>query len=260
MGKELGQRFREASMGNSKLVKIIVPIITAVLCIAALAIAGLFIYKAIKDSSRSLDKEKERIEVEYKELGEKNIDPENGKTILTENYLAKEYKKFYATRKSGGTLFRNIVLVFGIGFAAIVIITSLSDSIMGISKGRGIKLRSIISVVILIPVLIGGSIVFKKLIARNMPPEPGQETIKLYQVNVLNRKTEEKVTTDSDGDRHTTTVYYLILDDNGTRKNRQVTSDIYYSAEKPGIYIFVQAEGNDKVFDVGIYNTNEYEA
>ena len=245
-------------MGNSKLVKIIVPIITAVLCIAALAIAGLFIYNAIKDSSKDLEKEKERIEAEYKELGEDNVDPKTGKTIVTKNLLAKDYKKFYATKKSGGTLFKNVILVFGIVFAAIVIITSLSDSIMGISKGRGIKLRSIISVAILIPVLIGGSIVFRKLIARNMPPEPGQETIKLYQINVVNRKTEEKVTTDSDGDTHTSTVYYLIFDDNGTTRSHEVPSNIYDDAERPGVYLLSQAEGENKVFDVAIYYSGEY--
>lgn len=247
-------------MGNSKLIKIIVPIITAVICIIAMVLAGFLIVNAIKDSSKNLEKEKERIEAEYKELGENNTDPETGKTILTENYLAKDYKKFYATRKSGGTLFRNIVLVFCLAFAAIVIITSLADSITGISKGRGIKLRSIISVAILIPVLIVGSIVFKKLIARNIPPEPGQETLKTYQVKVLDRKTKQKTTTDSDGDTHTSTVYYLVLDDNGTRRDREVPSEIYNNAENPGIYIFLQAEGNDKVFDVAIYNTNDYEA
>lgn len=247
-------------MGNNKLVKIIVPIITAVICIIALVIAGFLVVNAIKDSSKSLEKEKERIEAEYQELGENNTDPETGKTILTENYLAKDYKKFYATRKSGGTLFRNIVLVIALVFAAIVIITSLADSIMGISKGRGIKIRSIVSVIILIPVLLVGTYVFRKLVARNIPPEPGQETLKLYHINVLNRKTEQKTRTDSDGDTHTTTVYYLVLDDNGTRRDREVPSDIYNDAETPGIYIFVQAEGNDRIFDVAIYNTNDYVA
>lgn len=245
-------------MGNSKLVKIIVPIITAVICIAALAIGGLLIYNAVKDSSKKLEKEKERIEAEYQELGEDNIDHETGKTIITKNLLAKDYKKFYATRKSGSALFKSIVLIGGIAVAVIAITMSASDTVMGISKGRGIKLRSIITVVILIPVLIAGSIVFRKMIARNMPPEPGQETIKLYQINVLNRKTEEKTTTDSDGDTHTSTVYYLVYDDNGTRKNHEVTSDIYNAAERPGIYLLVQVEGSNKVFDVTIYYSGEY--
>ena len=245
-------------MGNSKLVKIIVPIITAVICIADLAVGGLLIYNAVKDSSKKLEKEKERIEAEYRELGEDNIDPETGKTIITKNLLAKDYKKFYAARKSGSALFKSVVLIGGIAVAVIAITLSASDMVMGISKGRGIKLRSIISVVILIPVLIGGSIVFRKLIARNMPPEPGQETIKLYQINVLNRKTEEKTTTDSDGDTHTSTVYYLVIDDNGTRMNHEVPSDIYNDAERPGIYLLVQAEGNNKVFDVTIYYSGEY--
>ena len=59
-------------MGSNKLIRIIVPIITAVVSIAAMVIAGFFVIRAIKDSSKDLEIEKTRIETEYSELGENN--------------------------------------------------------------------------------------------------------------------------------------------------------------------------------------------
>jgi hypothetical protein len=245
-------------MGSNKLIRIIVPIITAVVSIAAMVIAGFFVIRAIKDSSKDLEIEKTRIETEYSQLGENNTDPETGKTILTENYLSKDYKKFYATRKSGGALFKNVVLIFILGFVAIAVFTSIADSIVALSKGRSIKLRGIISVIIIIPVLIVGSVVFKKLINRNMPPEPGQETVKLYQIKVLDKKTHTETRRDSDGDEHTTTKYYLVLDDNGTSRQHEVPSEVYSNTGDPGFYILAQAEGNDRILDFAIYSADDY--
>ena len=158
-------------MGNNRLVRIIIPIITAIVSIIAMVVAAFFVVHAIKDSSKDLEKEKERIEIEYQELGEENTDPETGKTILTEKFLAKDYQKYYAGKKSSNTLMRNIILIFVLGFVAIGMLSSIADSIMAISKGRGIRVRSIITAIVVVALVIAGMYVFKKIIAMKMPPE-----------------------------------------------------------------------------------------
>ncbi|MBR5426385.1 MAG: hypothetical protein IK106_07660 [Clostridiales bacterium] len=242
-------------MGNNRLVRIIIPIITAIVCIIAMVVAAFFVVHAIKDSSKDLEKEKERIEIEYQEQGEENTDPETGKTILTEKFLAKDYQKYYAGKKSSNTLMRNIILIFVLGFVAIGMLSSIADSIMAISKGRGIRVRSIITAIVVVALVIAGMYAFKKIIAMKMPPEPGQETIKVYQIKVLDKKMETETKTDSDGDKHTTTYYYLILDEAGTRRQRKVTSHIYSEAGDPGIYLLAQAEGENGVFDFELYSS-----
>ncbi|MBR5418451.1 MAG: hypothetical protein IK109_10565 [Clostridiales bacterium] len=244
-------------MGN-KLVRIIVPIVAVVVSLVAIGIAAYFVVTQITDSSKNLEEEKLRIETEYQELGENNADPATGKTILTEKYLAKDYQKFYATKKSSNTLLRNIVLIFVIIAVGLCVISTVSDSIVAISKGRGLQLRGIISAIIVIPIVLACMFLVKQMIARKMPAEPGQETITVYQIKVLDTKTETKTKRDSDGDETTTTYYYLILDDNGTRRQRQVNYSLYSEASEPGIYFLAQASGNNNVFDFMIYSANDY--
>ncbi len=238
-------------MGSSRIVRILITTGTTVLCLLAIAAAIYAGAHILKDTSSSIDKEREKIEAEYTELGENTTDEETGKQILTKNFLMKEYKSFYAGRKGGAKAFKAIFILFLIVFIAIGVITSVSEVIRSIMKGQSMKLRSIISVGVLVAVLISGMVIFSKVGSMAMIPKPEEVELKVYAITVNGK--HENTTRDSDGDEHTT--YYIELPSG----NHKVTSSIYDAVDKNGGYYYlVQYEGNGKVGDLAIYSEKEY--
>ena len=236
-------------MGSIRIVRILIATGTTVLCLLAIAAAIYAGAHILKDTSSSIDKEREKIEAEYTELHENNIDEETGKKILTKNFLMKEYKSFYVGRKGGAKAFKAIFILFLILFIAIGVISSVSNVIRSIMKGQSMKLRSIISVGVLVAVLISGMV--SKVGSMAMIPKPEEVELKVYAITVNGK--HENTTRDSDGDEHTT--YYIELPSG----NHKVTSSIYDAVdENGGYYYLVQYEGNSKVGDLAIYSEKEY--
>lgn len=210
------------------------------------------------DLMRFDNPEEQKIIDEYEELKENNIDPENGKTILTPAFLLKDYKIYYLGEQRGS----DFATKMSKGIFIVLLITAGGTS--GISylflfykQKKKISILSILATLLLIPTI---TIAFR-IIDNDIwgVKVPAPESAKISVVDVtINSRSEEVVHNEESSDSY----YYYISIDYGDGKgpvSKETSYGIYYTAEMPGAYLMGQVDDNGNRIDFILYPTSEYE-
>lgn len=230
--------------------------ITITAVAAAVLIMGLKLIVKVHDDSAARE---EAIIAEYEALNENNVDPETGKTILTQAFLMKEYK-LYAAKERGWANYESLIykgvfllLLFSLGGASCV-----GYAFLFYRQKKKIHILSIVFSVLLIPtVIMGFRVIDNKLVSKDLP-DPAKAKVTAREVTVKSRH-EDVHHDDENGDSST---YYLTIDygDGNGPVRRKVGYAWYSDAEKPGTYLIGQAEVNGSIIDFQLYSMEKFEA
>ena len=212
------------------------------------------ISKAFEDG----DTRREAIVAEYEALHEENVDAQNGKTILTEAFLQKEYKLYASSEQSGSDFattiykFLFISILFTIGGASCI------DYVIGFYRiKKKINFLSIFATVLLVPTIILGFRAIDDLFGTSKMPDPENATVSVIPVTVSSRY-EDVIHDDENGDTYK---YYITIDygDGNGPVKKKVSYGFYYNAENPGVYLLGLAKEGDKEEEFELYSSEEYE-
>lgn len=194
--------------------------------ILSVAIMAAIIYKSY------LDQEKERDQ--QREIYQQMI-REDGKTPLTQETLEQDFEFYVKNVNRGRTVFRNLLILFGVAFAQIVIMILYTGVVRVLEDRRVTQLiGSIVSAAVIITMFVVVAWVVKtKIIPRMYDGDPEDEAHYYVSLDLADAKKEEKVVYDSDNNSRTEVTYYLIKTDGGRIQTDKVMFERY---EKPGVY------------------------
>ena len=199
----------------------------------------------------------QQIEDDYDELGEDNTDEATGKTILTQEFLKKEYKIFYVeTEKEDGWMLKfgviGLFLICGYG----ILITAQNFFVSLFKRSRSI-VKAIIFLLIPAALLIGGVYALQKVNTRFMPPTPEEVgSIEAYAVTASTDSYEHET---DDGTEVEYYVYIDFGDGNGTVTYRKRNiRHLYRTIDEPGQYYLARAKTNEKDCDFMCFSADKY--
>lgn len=218
-------------------------------------ILGLKLLVKMHDDSTAKE---QAVIAEYEALNENNVDPANGKTILTQAFLMKEYKLYslneHGWAKYESTIYKGVflLLLFSLGGESCI-----GYAILFYHQKKKINILSIVASVLLIPTVIYGfRVIDNKVVSKGLP-DPAKAKVTVRSVTVKSR--HEDVRHDEEtGDSYK---YYVTIDygDGSGPVKRKVGYDWYSTAEEPGTYLIGQAEENGNVIEFKLYSMKEYE-
>ncbi len=214
---------------------------------------------ALSEGFENADERRQSIIAEYEELNEDNIDPENGKTILTQSFLRKEYK-LYVSGEQGGADFSStmykiifISLLFTAGGVECIVYAFCFFTIK-----KKINILSIVASILLIPTIIVGFKIIDDNFGTIRLPDPENAKVSAVEVTINSRHENVHRSEDS-SDSYT---YHIVIDygDGNGPVSIEVPYSMYDTAENPGTYLMGQAEEDGKKVDFELYSMYEYEA
>ena len=220
----------------------------------AVVVAGVFIIVKMEEASET---DEQNIIAEYEALNEDNVDPENGKTILTQAFLMKEYKLYYANSHGWNnfesTIYKGLFLIFLFIAGGP---SCIYYAIRFFRQKKKVNILSIVASVLLIPTVYFGFLMVDKLVTDNSP-DPARARVTVSEVTITSRR-EDVYHDEESGD---TSKYYITIDygDGNGPVTRKVDYSFYYVAEDPGTYLMGQAVERGNRFDFKLYSMKEYE-
>ena len=199
----------------------------------------------------------QEIVAEYDALKEDNVNPETGKTILTQAFLMKEYKLYFAEDQERVNLWLmicEVMLIFSLFFSGGECIT---HAILFARQKKKLSLLSIIAAILLIPITIIGLKIDEKAFEPFRIPLPENAKITAIDVTV----TKRYIDTHHDEENGYSEDYFITVDygDGNAPVTREVSITMYDIAESNGHFLMGQAAENDKKVDFGLFPLDKYE-
>ena len=180
----------------------------------------------------------QEIIAEYDALKEDNVNPETGKTILTQAFLMKEYKLYFAEdqeRVNFWLMICEVMLIFSLFFS----------------------LLSIIAAILLVPITIIGLKIDEKAFEPFRIPLPENAKISAIEVTV----TKRYIDTHYDDENGYSEDYYITVDygDGSAPVTRRVSLTMYDIAKGGDHFLMGQAGENGKTVDFELFPLDKYE-
>ena len=186
----------------------------------------------------------QEIIAEYDALKEDNFNPETGKTILTQAFLMKEYKLYFAEdqeRVNFWLMICEVMLIFSLFFTGGECIT---HAILFARQKKKLSLLSIIAAILLVPITIIGLKIDEKAF------EP-------FRIPV----TKRYIDTHYDDENGYSEDYYITVDygDGSAPVTRRVSLTMYDIAKGGDHFLMGQAGENGKTVDFELFPLDKYE-
>ena len=240
--------------GNSIALKNLTKLADVVLFIVLIVISVNIITENLGGNSEARQQE---IIAEYDALKEDNINPETGKTILTQAFLMKEYKLYFAEdqeRVNFWLIFCEVMLIFSFFFTGGECITY---AILFGRQKKKLNLLSIIAAVLLVPIIITGLKIDEKAFEPFRIPLPENAKITAIDVTV----TKRYIDTHYDDENGYSEDYYITVDygDGSAPVTREVSITMYNIAKDGDRFIMGQAGDNGKKVDFELFPLDKYE-
>jgi hypothetical protein len=194
---------------------------------------------------------------EYDALNEDNVDPETGKTILTQAFLMKEYKLYFAEDQERVNLWLmicEVMLIFSLFFTGGECIT---HAILFARQKKKLSLLSIIAAILLVPITIIGLKIDEKAFEPFRIPVPENAKISAIDVTV----TKRYIDTHHDDENGYSEDYYITVDygDGSAPVTRRVSLTMYDIAKGGDHFLMGQAGENGKTVDFELFPLDKYE-
>ena len=239
---------------NSIALKNLTKLADVVLFIVLIVISVNIITENLGGNSEARQQE---IIAEYEALKEDNINPETGKTILTQAFLMKEYKLYFAEdqeRVNFWLIFCEVMLIFSFFFTGGECITY---AILFGRQKKKLNLLSIIAAVLLVPIIITGLKIDEKAFEPFRIPLPENAKITAIDVTV----TERYIDTHHDDENGYSEDYYITVDygDGSAPVTRRVSLTMYDIAKGGDHFLMGQAGENGKTVDFELFPLDKYE-
>ncbi len=241
---------------GGKTIRVLKKVVSAVLIIAVVACGASVLYKLF--AGGDFDAQQQAIIDEYEALNEDNIDPQTGKTILTQAFLEKEYK-LYALNDSWDTGYQSIL--YKAVFAGLLLVAggvSCVDYVISFYiQKKKVNILSIVAAVLLIPVIIVAFSIIDEKFGPNRLPDP--DKAKIYATTVTINSRREKTSHDEETGDHTS--YYITIDygDGRDPVSKKIPMSVYDSLESDHTYFLGQAEEKGKKCEFNFYSPEEFE-
>ena len=215
----------------------------------------------LKNEGKSFEKKRVPLEQERQAAIEEaqKLDPEEHKTVLTQQFLKADYRLFYEARQSTGNAFMKFTIVFIIGTGILVIGSTVIRALRDRREGNQLNILRIVACII--PIIVGIVFFFaiRSMSSRANGPNPDKAEYKVYTVNILRKKSEVKTSTDSDGNTRETTDYYIYYEGaDNTEVKLSVARSLYDVVTDPGMYYMSMADDGSKKIYFAIYTLDQY--
>ena len=199
----------------------------------------------------------QEIIAEYDALKEDNINPETGKTVLTQAFLMKEYKLYFAEdqeRVNFWLMICEVMLIFSFFFTGGECITY---AILFGRQKKKLNLLSIIAAVLLVPIIIIGLNIDEKAFEPFRIPLPENAKITAIDVTV----TKRYIDTHHDEENGYSEDYFITVDygDGSAPVTREVSLTMYDTAKGGDRFLMGQAGDNGKKVDFELFPLEKYE-
>ena len=199
----------------------------------------------------------QEIIAEYDALKEDNVNPETGKTILTQAFLMKEYKLYFAEdqeRVNFWLMICEVMLIFSLFFTGGECIT---HAILFARQKKKLSLLSIIAAILLVPITIIGLKIDEKAFEPFRIPVPENAKITAIDVTV----TERYIDTHHDEENGYSEDYFITVDygDGNASVTREVSLTMYDIAKDGDHFLMGQAGENGKTVDFELFPLDKYE-
>ncbi|MCR5057319.1 MAG: hypothetical protein K6A81_01695, partial [Clostridiales bacterium] len=199
----------------------------------------------------------QEIIAEYDALKEDNVNPETGKTILTQAFLMKEYKLYFAEdqeRVNFWLMICKVMLIFSLFFTGGECIT---HAILFARQKKKLSLLSIIAAILLVPITIIGLKIDEKAFEPFRIPVPENAKISAIEVTV----TERHINTHHDEENGDSEDYFITVDygDGNAPVTRKVSITMYDIAKGGDHFLMGQAGENGKTVDFELFPLDKYE-
>ena len=199
----------------------------------------------------------QEIIAEYDALKEDNVNPETGKTILTQAFLMKEYKLYFAEdqeRVNFWLMICEVMLIFSFFFTGGECITY---AILFGRQKKKLNLLSIIAAVLLVPIIIIGLNIDEKAFEPFRIPLPENAKITAIDVTV----TKRYIDTHHDEENGYSEDYFITVDygDGSAPVTREVSLTMYDTAKGGDRFLMGQAGDNGKKVDFELFPLEKYE-
>ena len=199
----------------------------------------------------------QEIIAEYDALKEDNVNPETGKTVLTQAFLMKEYKLYFAEdqeRVNFWLMICEVMLIFSFFFTGGECITY---AILFGRQKKKLNLLSIIAAVLLVPIIIIGLNIDEKAFEPFRIPLPENAKITAIDVTV----TKRYIDTHHDEENGYSEDYFITVDygDGSAPVTREVSLTMYDTAKGGDRFLMGQAGDNGKKVDFELFPLEKYE-
>ena len=241
---------------GGKTIRVLKKVVSAVLIIAVVACGASVLYKLF--AGGDFDAQQQAIIDEYEALNEDNVNPQTGKTILTQAFLEKEYK-LYALNDNWDTGYQSIL--YKAVFAGLLLVAggvSCVDYVISFYiQKKKVNILSIVASVLLIPVIVIAFSIIDDKFGPNRLPDP--DTAKIYTSTVTIKSLREKTTHDEETGDHSS--YYVTIDygDGKDPVSKKIPLSVYDSLESDHTYFLGQAEEKGKKCEFNFYSPEEFE-
>jgi len=209
--------------------------------------AVLLIYGASKTSNQGANVQKAREQI--------TLVKEGDLTVLNDDLLRADYTVFVKTNETNNNIFRFILIGMGalLVFIFAMTVIRLIQNIRAGATGTGLIAAVIPTVAsaVIIAVFLFFILSGNRMVNDNKLKDPSEETLCTSLCTIVS-KDSKQVKSGRGRTSHTTTYYYLHIEDGSTLS---VSSYIYSEVTGAGTYYIAQNEKGD-VF--GVYSTKEY--
>jgi hypothetical protein len=216
-----------------------------------------FIVNKMNDRDAKQEAKIEQIEADYEDLHEDNFDETTGKTILTQEFLKKEYRIFHEEiqQETGFMMKIGIIGLFLIIGCAIIF--AVQNIIGTLYKKDRSMVKSLIFLLIPTALLVAGIITSKMAYSYEMPLSPKKvETIEVYAVTARKYEYEHETEDSTDIEHY---VYIDFGDGNGeVRYTKKNLNHLFRTIDEPGRYYLARAVANGKTCDFMCFAEDKY--
>ena len=215
------------------------------------------IYIVTQNLGGNSEARQQEIVAEYDALNEDNVNPETGKTILTQAFLMKEYKLYFADDQEWVNMrlmIYEVMLIFSLFFTGG---DCIKYAILFGRQKKKLNWLSIIAAILLIPITIIGLKIDEKAFEPLRIPVPENAKISAIDVTV----TERYINTHHDDENGDSEDYFITVDygDGNAPVTREVSITMYDIAESNGHFLMGQAADNGKKVDFELFPLDKYE-
>lgn len=215
------------------------------------------VYIVTQNLGGNSEARQQEIIAEYDALKEDNVNPETGKTILTQAFLMKEYKLYFAEdqeRVNFWLMICEVMFIFSFFFTGGECFTY---AIRFGRQKKKLNLLSIIAAVLLVPITIIGLKIDEKAFETLRIPVPESAKISAIDVTV----TERYIDTHHDDENGYSEDYYITVDygDGSAPVTRRVSLTMYDIAKGGDHFLMGQAGENGKTVDFELFPLDKYE-
>ncbi|MBO4474141.1 MAG: hypothetical protein J5750_04430 [Clostridiales bacterium] len=227
--------------------------------IGVLVLIGMFFVcvRIMQNSEKSYKGHYDELQAERtRVIGEaRKLDPEEGKIVLTDDFLKIDYQIYYDGRQEGSSTFGKILLVFTFVAAGFCVISAISMILRARFRNEPLNILRLVCFIVPLIFIFVFYFVFRSAVntMSNSGPKPEEAQYKVFMIDVTNKQT--KVIHSSDNNGSDTTRYYIYYDNGkGGEYEMSVTSSMYDVVEHTGPYYLACAEQGSKKAYFAIYS------